>query len=629
GGRLWEYWQKQLAGELPVLNLPNDRPRPPVQTYHGASRSFKLGADLTERLNTLSRGHGVTLFMTLLAAFQLLLSRYTGQEDILVGSPTTGRTKPELAGLIGYFVNPVVLRADLSGELTFETLLSQVRQTVLAAFEHQEYPFNLLVERLQPQRDLSRTPLFQILFTLQKAHLLHDKGLSSFALGETGSRMEFGGLWIESMALDQRVAQFDLALMMAEEGKELAGSLQYNTDLFEERTMARLARHFEVLLAGIVAAPEQRLNEIGMLTAAERHQLLVEWNETREEYPAGETIHQLFEAQVARTPGAVAVICGAEQVSYRELDQRANQLAHYLRRMGVRPEVKVGVLLERSVTMVVALLAVLKAGGAYVPLDPEYPSERLRFTIADAQLAVLLTQAALAEQLAAHEARVVRLDSDWQTIAGESELSPECALRAANLAYVIYTSGSTGVPKGVAIAHQSTKTLIHWAQATFPASALRGVLAATSVCFDLSVVAVSVPNNSGGRVVLAENVLALAELAARESVTLINTVPSAMAELVRQGALPGSVEVVNLAGEALGRGLVEAVYEQLPEGVVYNLYGPSEDTTYSIVALIARGEARAPAIGRPIANTEVYVLDQRGQVTPVGVAGELYIGGAG
>src|SRR6185369_15271902 len=258
-------------------------------------------------------------------------------------------------------------------------------------------------------------------------------------------------------------------------------------------------------------------------------------------------------------------------------------------------------------------LAVLKAGGAYVPLDPEYPSERLRFTIADAQLAVLLTQAALAEQLAAHEARVVRLDSDWQTIAGESELSPECALRAANLAYVIYTSGSTGVPKGVAIAHQSTTTLIHWAQATFPASALRGVLAATSLCFDLSVFDVFVPLSSGGRVVLAENVLALA----------------AMAELVRQGALPGSVEVVNLAGEALGRGLVEAVYEQLPEGVVYNLYGPSEDTTYSIVALIARGEARAPAIGRPIANTEVYVLDQRRQVTPVGVAGELYIGGAG
>jgi acyl carrier protein len=304
GGRLWEYWQKQLAGELPALNLPNDRPRPPVQTYHGASRSFKLSADLTERLNTLSRNHGVTLYMTLLAAFQLLLNRYTGQEDILVGSPTTGRTKPELAGLIGYFVNPVVLRADLSGELTFQTLLSQVRQTVLAAFEHQEYPFTLLVERLQPQRDLSRTPLFQILFTLQKAHLLHEEGLSSFALGEAGSRMELGGLWIESMALDQRVAQFDLALMMAEEGEELAGSLQYNTDLFEARTMARLGRHFEVLLESIVAAPEQRLSELGMLTAAERQQLLVEWNETAVEYPAEQCIMSCFEAQVERTSGS-------------------------------------------------------------------------------------------------------------------------------------------------------------------------------------------------------------------------------------------------------------------------------------------------------------------------------------
>src|SRR6185369_5087044 len=487
GGRLWEYWQKQLAGELPVLNLPNDRPRPPVQTYHGASRSFKLSADLTERLNTLSRGHGVTLFMTLLAAFQLLLSRYTGQEDILVGSPTTGRTKPELAGLIGYFVNPVVLRADLSGELTFETLLSQVRQTVLAAFEHQEYPFNLLVERLQPQRDLSRTPLFQILFTLQKAHLLHDKGLSSFALGETGSRMEFGGLWIESMALDQRVAQFDLALMMAEEGKELAGSLQYNTDLFEERTMARLARHFEVLLAGIVAAPEQRLSEIGMLTADERQQLLVEWNDTNVEYAAEQCIHELFEQRVERTPEAVALVFEAEQMSYRELNERANQLAHYLQQLGVGPEERVGICVERSVAMVVGLLGILKAGGAYVPLDAQYPEERLRFMLADAQVGVLLTQEQLLGRLPAPEAQVVCLDRDWSAIGQQSRANAEVVVDVGNPAYIIYTSGSTGRPKGVMNSHEGLYNRLMWMQEAYKLTAADRVLQKTSFSFDVSV----------------------------------------------------------------------------------------------------------------------------------------------
>jgi amino acid adenylation domain-containing protein/non-ribosomal peptide synthase protein (TIGR01720 family) len=626
GQRLWSYWEEQLSGTLPILNLPTDRPRPPVQTYNGSTHRFSLTAELLDQIKLLGQRSGATLYMTLLAAYEVLLSRYTGQDEILVGTPTAGRGRGELSDVVGYFVNPVVLRARLSSQQSFASLLARTRQNVIAAFAHQDYPFALLVQRLQPEREASRTPVFQTMFVLQKSHLLNE-ALATFALGGSGAPVELGALTFEPIPVAQRAAQFDLMLMMAEVNGQLEGSFEYNTDLFEASTIERLASHFERLLAALVAQPEASIWQLEILGTEEREQQLQAWNDTRAEYAKDVCIHQLFEAQVERTPEAVAVVFGAEQVSYRELNERANQLADYLRGLGVGREVRVGVLLERSAEMVGALLGIMKAGGAYVPLDPTYPQERLSFMAMDAELAVLLTQESLRELVALPAStRLVCVEDS--SIAGCSNHNPGIAVNAANLAYLIYTSGSTGTPKGVAIQHHSTATLIHWAKDHFSHSALSSVLASTSLCFDLSVFELFVPLSVGGQVILAENALALPQLAAREQVRLINTVPSAMAELVRQQALPASIEVINLAGEALGRALVESIYEQLPDSAVYNLYGPSEDTTYSTAALIARGDD-APSIGRPVSNTQAYVLDRELQLMPAGVSGELYLSGDG
>ncbi|HEX8117449.1 MAG TPA: condensation domain-containing protein, partial [Pyrinomonadaceae bacterium] len=367
GEQHWDYWRQQLADEPAALNLPTDRPRPHMQTYDGASQPFEVGAELTARLKALSQEHGATLYMTLLAAFQTLLARYTQQTDIAVGSPTANRRWAEAAGLVGYFVNPVVLRGDLSGDPTFEALLARTRQTVLDAFKHQDFPFPLLVERLHPTRETSRSPLFQVQFVLQKAHVRGGESLSAFAAGVAGARIDLGALTLESLPLEQRVAQFDLTLSVAELDGRLAASFQYNTDLFDAATIERMGGHFRLLLESIVGDSRRSLSELSMLSEVERHRLLVEWNDTAADYPAEVCIHQLFEAQVERTPDAVAVIFGEERLTYREVNNRANRLARHLIRLGVLPESRVGVLLERSSEMVVSLLAVLKAGAAYLP----------------------------------------------------------------------------------------------------------------------------------------------------------------------------------------------------------------------------------------------------------------------
>jgi len=557
----------------------------------------------------------VTLFMTLLAAFQVLLSRYSGQSDISVGTPIAGRNRLETEGLIGFFVNTLVLRTDLSGAPSFRELLGRVREVALGADAHQEVPFEKLVEELQPARSLSHTPLFQVMLVLQNTPV---------------TEVQLEGLRIGGWESETATAKFDLTLALTEDAAGvLSGSLQYNRELFEAGTMQRMLGHFEMLLESFVREPEQRITGVELLSGAERAQVLGQWNETGRDYPEANRLQELFEGQAEQQPEAMALVSEAEQLSYGALNSRANQLAHYLQQQGVGAEQRVGIYQQRTAALVVSLLAVLKAGGVYVPLDPDYPAERLNFMLADAEVKVLLTESGLAARLGPSAVRQICVDEQWEEIARESIQQPVAKLQRENLAYVIYTSGSTGQPKGVAIEHQSALNLMHWAKEAFSREQLQGVLAATSICFDLSVFELFVPLSWGGQVILAENALQLPELRAREQVTLVNTVPSAMTELVRLKAVPKSVQVVNLAGEALSLKLVQQVYEQQP-GVsqLYNLYGPSEDTTYSTGALVDAA-AEQVLIGRPLANRQAYILDAHYQPVPVGVAGELYLGGAG
>lgn len=606
------YWKETLAGELPVLQLPTDRPRPALQTMDGAVHRFTLPTALSSELKKLSRREGATLYMTLLAAFQTLLHRYTGAEDILIGSPIAGRNRAELEGLIGMFVNTLVLRTDLSGDLSFRELLERVRHVTLAAYEHPDLPFEKLVNELQPNREMSHSPLFQVMFDLQNT-----------PLGD----IQLTGLGTELLDVETGTAKFDMMLNMREEETGVSGVLEYNSHLFDASTISRMMEHFQTLLESIASQPEAKLSSLELLPAAERHLLLTEWNQTDYDHAEDICMHQMFEAQVDRTPDAIALVVGTESWSYRELNERANRLAHHLQSYGVGPDALVGVCMERKMELVVALLAVLKAGGAYVPLDPNYPADRIAFTLEDAQATVLLTQESLRSQLPQQEAPVLCLDSEWDANLPAGLANPTSPVAAHNLAYVIYTSGSTGRPKGVAIEHRNATVFMQWAHRVFTPEELAGVLFSTSICFDLSIFELFATLSRGGKVILAENALHLPTLPAADEVTLINTVPSAITELLRMGGIPRSVRTINLAGEPLSQALVDDLYQGTNVQNVYNLYGPSEDTTYSTYVRTQRGQK--VTIGRPIDNTQVYLLDQHLQPVPIGVAGELHLGGAG
>ncbi|HYO12189.1 MAG TPA: non-ribosomal peptide synthase/polyketide synthase [Thermoanaerobaculia bacterium] len=626
GERLWAYWRQRLEG-VRDLDLPTDHPRPPVQTDLGGVRAMILPVSLAEGVRALGAARGTTLFMTLLAVFQAQLARYASQEDFAVGSPMAGRPAPDLAGLVGYFVNTVALRADLSGEPAFERLLERTREAALSGLEQGDFPFALLTERLRPVRDPSRSPVVQTLFVLQRGRVQDDPGLAAFALGSEGARISLGGLELEPVRIGKRPAQFDLTLQVAEAGGgRLAVTLEHNADLFDGATVERMLGHFRTLIGAAVAEPGARVWDLPLLTPGERSQLLVEWNETAREYPRG-LLHQLLEARAAQSPEAKAVVAGSVPLTYEELNRRANRLAHHLRGLGLGPEERVGVCLRRTERMVVALLGVLKAGGAYVPLDPAHPRERLELILEDSGARLVIAEDATVPSLPEGRIRRVSLDADAEEIARESGENPAPVAGPGNLAYLIYTSGSTGRPKAVAIEHRSPVALIHWAREVFAPRDLAGTLAATSIGFDLSVFEIFVPLSWGGRVVLAENALALSTLSAVGEVTLINTVPSALAELVRAGTVPASAGVINLAGEPIPSALVEAIQALKPPRRLYNLYGPSEDTTYSTFSLLTRG-SEAP-IGRPIANTRVYLLDARGGPVPVGIPGELFLAGEG
>ncbi|HEX8273217.1 MAG TPA: amino acid adenylation domain-containing protein, partial [Longimicrobiaceae bacterium] len=576
----------------------------------------------TGALRRVARQESATPFMALLAAWQTLLGRYAGQEDVVVGTPIAGRTRSEVEGLIGFFTNNLVHRADLSGAPGFRGLLGRVREGVLGAFAHQELPFERLVEELAPERSLGYTPLFQVLFSLQPSDT-------------AGSRL--GAAATEPLERGSEVAKFDLALYLEEAGERYAGALVYRTELFEAATIERMTGHFVALVDALAADPDRPLPEVEMLGAAERRQLLEGWNRTEADFPREQCLHELFEAQAGRTPGAVAVVFEEEALSYAELNARANRLAHALRRRGVGPEVRVGVCLERSLEMVVALLGVLKAGGAYVPLDPAYPAERLAYMLADSGVRVLLTGAAVRGALAVPEGvEVVDVAGAEAELAGEAEESPDSGVAPANLAYVIYTSGSTGRPKGVMNAHRGIVNRLAWMQAEYGLGADDVVLQKTPFSFDVSVWEFFWPLQQGARLVMARpqghlDPAYLREEIERRGVTTLHFVPSMLQAFVETAGAErcASLRRVICSGEALGAALAERFHERFaPPVALHNLYGPTEAAVdVSYWACEREWAGAGVPIGRPVWNTQLYVLDRALGPVPVGVAGELYIGG--
>lgn len=628
------YWKTQLADAPPLLELPMDRPCPAVQTYRGRAVTFQVDKTLTQGLTQLSRQADATLFMTLLAAFQVLLMRYTGQEDIVVGSPIANRTRRELEPLIGVFVNTLALRADLSGNPTFLEIVAQVRETARAAYAHQDLPFEQLVEALQPERSLTYNPVVQVVFNFQNTPL---------------PNLTFGGLRGEVMTFQAQNVRMDLEVQLYEQDGGLAGHWIYNTDLFDQPTIQRLTNHFQTLLVGIVANPAHSIAELPLLTEAERHQVLIEWNDTATDYPKNKCIHQLFEEQVERTPDAIAVTFPASggigwgsTLTYLELNERANQLAHHLQTLGVGPEVLVGICVERSIEMVVGLLGILKAGGAYVPLDPTYPQERLAFMLQDAAVSVLLTQAHSQQHLPPSTAQVVCLDSDWPRIARQKSANLAIPMQPHHLAYVIYTSGSTGSPKGVMVQHDNVVRFFTATEEWFYFNASDVWTLFHSYAFDFSVWEIWGALLYGGRLIVvpywvSRSPEAFYQLLCEEGVTILNQTPSAFRQLIRAEETLDSQDglalcTVIFGGEALEPTSLKPWFERHGDTSpqLVNMYGITETTVHVTYRPLTQDDVAQPAslIGGPIPDLQLYILDQHQQPVPIGVPGELYVGGA-
>jgi amino acid adenylation domain-containing protein len=639
GQRLWAWWQQELAGELTPLALPLDRPRPAVLTPDGASVALSLPAGWWERLRAFAKERQATPFAVLLAAYQVFLHRHTGQEDIMVGSPTSGRSRPEFAGVAGYFVNPVPLRGRVRDAEPFSELLARAKATVLGALAHADFPLPLLVERLKLPRDPSRPPLFQTLFVFQKPPQTDARGDALKAA--EAQRDGWGGLQAAEFPLAQMEGQFELTLELFE---DRGGSFKFNTALLAAATVARMAGRFVALVDAIVAGPDAAVGALPLL-AREEAALLARWNETPAAYPTDVCLHELLAAQAVRTPDAPAVTAHASTLTYAELDRRANQLAHALRAAGVGPDRLVGVCAERSLELVIALVGVLKAGGAYVPLDPGYPEERLAFMAADSGISLVLTQEALRPKLErvlsrpeknGHAAapRVIALDSGWPDIARQPVRPVEVAVQADHLAYMIYTSGSTGRPKGAMNTHRAIVNRLLWMQDRYRLTDADTVMQKTPFSFDVSVWEFFWPLLAGARLLMAkpgghQDAAYLVELAARERVTTMHFVPSMLQVFVAQPALATctALRQVFCSGEALSHELQQRFLAAHP-AELHNLYGPTEAAVdVSFWHCERRTEEPVVPIGRPIARTQLHVLDRRLQPTPIGVAGELHIGG--
>jgi amino acid adenylation domain-containing protein len=609
-----DYWQRQLAGASPVLALPTDRPRPAVQRFRGASQSFLVPAALTEGLKRLTQNYKATLFTTITAALQTLLHVYTNQNDISIGAPVVNRSRSELEELIGFFVNTLVLRTDFSDDPSFAELLGRVRETVFDAQAHQDVPFEKLVEVLQPERDLSHAPLFQVAFSLDNTP------------ANVGT---VPALSFSPFEIDTKNARLDLHLTIVETSKGLAGSLEYNSDLFDAATVERMIGHFQTLLAGVVANPGQRISELPLLSEGERHRLMVEWNETRREFAANRCAHELFEEQVSRTPDAVALLTENGHISYFELNRRANQLAHFLRQYGVGPEVKVAVSMRRSPEMIIAILGILKAGGAYVPIDPTYPSERLSFILEDASVPLVLTAGNLLENLLTFFAQKIYLDAEWDTISSQPSHNPAAVTTSDNLVYAIYTSGSTGgVPKAALLNHRGLCNLVAAQARAFGVRPGGRVLQFASASFDASVSEVFVTLAAGATLVLPteESLLPGPPFLAwmREQAITAVTLPPSVLSVLPAGEVC-TLEVVIAAGEECPADVVS----RWSRGLRFlNAYGPTETTVCATIAE-CHDDGRRPSIGRPIDNTKLYLLNRHFKLVPIGVPGELYVDSIG
>ncbi|HEV7236347.1 MAG TPA: amino acid adenylation domain-containing protein, partial [Ktedonobacteraceae bacterium] len=623
------HWKTRLADAPSVLELPTDHPRPPIESTRGASCLFNLPQPLSKALQTVSQQEGVSLFMTLTAAFQTLLSRYSGQEDVLLGTVTADRGQAETEHLIGFLVNTLVLRTDLSGDPTFRELLGRVREGLLGAQEQQDVPFEYLVKELQPDRSSGQNPFFQVMLAFEP-------------LPSSSAPLPQWTLTTED--IQTGAAKFDLYLELEERPDGLHGRLEYRTDLFEEATIRRLIGHWQTLLEGIVAHPEQRLSALPLLAEAERQQVLVDWNATQSISPIEQGIHHMFESQVERTPEACALVFGEQEMSYRELNRRANRLAHHLRHLGVGPEVLVGLCLERSSDMVVGLLGILKAGGAYVPLDPTYPQDRLAFMLQDSQISVLLTQQQLEERLSEHHIPIICLDTDLEGSDQESSENPSSTVKAENLAYVIYTSGSTGKPKGVLITHAAIVDHCSTIKKYYELDANDRVLQFSTITFDPSLEQIFSTLISGATLVLRNSeVWSATDLQKKMQdcrLTVMNIPTSYWHYITQEWANTSTALAHNqlrlliVGGDRLLPEYLD-LWQQLPMHSVrlLNAYGPTETTiTATIFEIPRQSYKNTPLknipIGRPLANRTIYILDTYGNPVPIGIPGELYIGGS-
>ncbi|WP_233602075.1 non-ribosomal peptide synthetase [Corallococcus sp. CA047B] len=613
------YWKGRLNPHA-LLELPADKPRPALMSSKGARKVMHLSSPLTQALKALGQREGRTLFVTLLSAFNVLLSRYTGQEDVVVGTPIAGRPRAEVEGLIGLFVNMLALRTDLSGKPSFRELMGRVHESTLDAYAHQDIPFERLVDALKPERHLSHTPMFQVMFVLQNAPM---------------PALEAPGLVMEAKPVDTGTTKYDLSLLLVDLPQGLRVIAEYSTDLFEPATAERLLAHYQTLLEAIVVQPDVSISRLPLLPDTERHRVLQEWNDTTVAHPPEATLTSLIEAQVARTPDAVALEFEGTRLTYRELDARANQLAHALRKHGVGPEVRVGLCVERSLEMVVGLLGTLKAGGAYVPLDPGYPQERLGWMLEDARPPVLLVQERLLSRLPATDAKVVALDTGWEAIAREPTTAPAPLATPDSLAYIIFTSGSTGRPKGAMNAHGPVCNRLLWMQSAYRLTPADVVLQKTPFSFDVSVWEFFWPLMTGAKLVVAkpgghQDPAYLTALITSASVTTLHFVPSMLQAFLEEPDVAGctSLKRVVCSGEALPLELKEQCLRMLPGAGLHNLYGPTEaavDVTFH--ACQPNDGRRSVPIGRPVDNTQIRILDAELQPVPQGAAGELYIGG--